>query len=89
VKEENESESMYQASGWNFGGFIKTLAEKSGGVLQVYQHDLQEFGIGLKKETAAVARLPLSLESTASVAQESLESVGQVVEDFGSSVWRG
>jgi hypothetical protein len=55
----------------------------------VYQHDLQEFGIGLKKETAAVARLPLSLESTASVAQESLESVGQVVEDFGSSVWRG
>ncbi|CAM6009178.1 unnamed protein product [Sphagnum balticum] len=85
AKEENESESI----GWNFGGFIKTLAEKSGGVLQVYQHDLQEFGIGLKKETAAVARLPLSLESTASVAQESLESVGQVVEDFGSSVWRG
>jgi hypothetical protein len=35
----------------------------------VYQHDLQEFGIGLKKETAAVTRLPLSLESTASVAQ--------------------
>ncbi|CAK9229176.1 unnamed protein product [Sphagnum troendelagicum] len=89
VEEEKESESMPQARGWNFGAFIKNLAEKSGGVLQTYQHDLQEFGIGLKKETAAVACLPLYLESAASVARESLETVGQVVEDFGSSVWRG
>ncbi|KAH9559990.1 hypothetical protein CY35_06G083900 [Sphagnum magellanicum] len=86
---------MPQARGWNFGAFVKNLAEKSGGVLQAYQHDLQEFGIGLKKETAAVARLPLYLESAASVARvpsftvESLETVGQVVEDFRSSVWRG
>jgi hypothetical protein len=40
---------------------------QSGRVLHAYQHDLQEFGIGLKKETAAVARLPLYLESAASV----------------------
>ncbi len=52
---------------------------QSGGVLQVYQHDLQEFGIGLKKETAAVARLPLSLESTASVAQVPLPTAYMLV----------
>ncbi len=45
----------------------------------MYQHDLQEFGIGLKKETAAVARLPLSLESTASVAQVPLPTAYMLV----------
>ncbi len=45
----------------------------------MYQHDLQEFGIGLKKETAAVARLPLSLESTASVAQVLLPTAYMLV----------
>ncbi|CAM6047394.1 unnamed protein product [Sphagnum compactum] len=86
---QESSAPPHSLRGWNFGAFVKNLAEKSGGVLQAYQHDLQEFGIGLKKETAAVARLPLYLESAASVARESLETVGQVVEDFGSSVWHG
>lgn len=66
-------------------------------MLQAYRKDLQEFGSGLKKETSIIAHvaahavkdLPASLETGASVAQESLESVGQVIEDFGSSVWRG
>jgi hypothetical protein len=31
----------------------------------------------------------LSEDLCSLVMQESLESVGQVVEDFGSSVWRG
>jgi hypothetical protein len=54
---------------------------QSGGVLQAYQHDLQEFGIGLKKETAAVACLPLYLESTASVARvPSFTVVGPLLE---------
>ena len=67
------------------------------GVLQTYQQDLKEFGIGLKKETAAITGvtahvvkdLPTSIETGATVAQESLETVGQTLEDFGSSVWRG
>ncbi|XP_024390651.1 uncharacterized protein [Physcomitrium patens] len=76
---------------------MKTIAEKSGGVLQTYQQDLKEFGIGLKKETEVISGvtahvvkdLPLSLETGASVAQESLETVGQTLEVFGSTVWRG
>ncbi|KAJ7560806.1 hypothetical protein O6H91_03G000100 [Diphasiastrum complanatum] len=84
-------------SGWSFGSFVKSLATKSEEVLQAYQKDLQEFGLGLKKETAAAAEvtaravkvLPQSLETSAVVAQESLEAVGQSLEDFGSSVWRG
>jgi hypothetical protein len=94
---EQESPKETQASGWNFGGFMKTIAEKSGGVLQTYQQDLKEFGLGLKKETETITGvtahvvkdLPASLETGATVAQESLETVGQTLEEFGSSVWRG
>lgn len=90
--------SPNQTSGaWGFGGLVKSLALKSEEILQTYGKDLQEFGSGLKKESGAIADvaayavkdLPTSLESGASVAQESLESVGQAIEDFGSSVWRG
>ncbi|XP_024516818.1 BSD domain-containing protein 1 [Selaginella moellendorffii] len=89
--------NSWQSSAWSFGSLVKSLTSKSEEVLQAYQRDLQEFGIGLKRETTvaaevtahAVKDLPISLESTAAVAQESLEAVGQKLEDFGSSVWRG
>ncbi|KAH0470858.1 hypothetical protein IEQ34_000581 [Dendrobium chrysotoxum] len=79
------------------GSLIKTFASKSESVIQTYRRDLEEFGSGLKKETAAIREvatravrdLPSSLEAGASVAQESLESVGQAIDDFGGSVWRG
>ncbi|KAJ0977573.1 hypothetical protein J5N97_013047 [Dioscorea zingiberensis] len=82
---------------WSFDGLIKTIASKSETVIQTYRRDLEEFGSGLKKETTAlreaasraVMDLPGSLEAGASVAQESLESVGQVIDDLGSSVLRG
>lgn len=74
---------------WNFGGFIKTIASKSESVIQNYRRDLQEFGSGLKKETAVIRGVAsVSLEAGASVAQESLESVGQAIDDIGSSVWK-
>ncbi|XP_077218693.1 uncharacterized protein LOC143852926 [Tasmannia lanceolata] len=87
----------FSSSSWSFGGLIKTFATKSESVLQTYRRDLEEFSSGLKKETSvirdvatrAVKDLPISLETGASVAQESLESVGQAIDDFGSSVWRG
>ncbi|KAL3682998.1 hypothetical protein R1sor_001020 [Riccia sorocarpa] len=87
------------ASPWSFGfgSLVKTLASKSGEVLQAYQRDLHEFADGLKKETEVVAEvtvhavkdLPHTLETGAVVAQESLETVGQTLEDFGGSIWRG
>ncbi|CAL9178618.1 unnamed protein product [Musa hybrid cultivar] len=81
--------------GWR--GLMKTFATKSESVIQTYRRDLEEFGSGLKKETAsireaaarAVLDLPGSLEAGASAAQESLESVGHAFDDFGGSVWRG
>nr|DAD19378.1 TPA_asm: hypothetical protein HUJ06_020841 [Nelumbo nucifera] len=84
-------------SGWSFGGFIKTFATKSESVLQTYRRDLEEFSSGLKKETEAireatsraVKELPASIEAGASAAQESFESVGQAIDVFGSTVWRG
>lgn len=78
---------------WSFGGLMKTIASKSESVIQTYRRDLEEFSSGLKMETAAirevVKELPLSLEVGASVAQESLESVGQAIDDIGASVWKG
>ncbi|KAL5157590.1 BSD domain-containing protein 1 [Glycine soja] len=80
---------------WSFGGLIQTLASKSESVLENYRRDLEEFGSGLRKETAvireatsrAVQDLPASLDVGASVAQESLESVGQAIDDIGINVW--
>ncbi|KAL2341212.1 hypothetical protein Fmac_009152 [Flemingia macrophylla] len=82
-------------SAWSFGGLIQTLASKSESVLENYRRDFEEFGSGLRKETAvireaasrAVKDLPASLDAGASVAQESLESVGQAIDDIGSTVW--
>ncbi|XAR57158.1 hypothetical protein NMG60_11025198 [Bertholletia excelsa] len=81
-------------SAWSFGGLIKTLASKSESVIETYRRDLEEFGSGLRKETAvirevasrAVRDLPTSLEAGAAVAQESLESVGQAIDNIGSTV---
>ncbi|KAI3979935.1 hypothetical protein MKX01_042589 [Papaver californicum] len=83
--------------GWNFGGLIKNIATKSESVLQTYRQDLSDFSSGLKIETSilrevaskVVKELPTTFESGTSVATESLESVGQAIDDFGSSVWRG
>uniref|UniRef100_A0A5B7A4D4 Putative BSD domain-containing protein 1-like n=2 Tax=Davidia involucrata TaxID=16924 RepID=A0A5B7A4D4_DAVIN len=80
---------------WTFGSsLIKTLASKSESVIDTYRRDLEEFGSGLKKETAvirevtsrAVKDLPTSLEAGAAVAQESLESVGQAIDSLGNTV---
>lgn len=79
---------------WSLGGLIKTLAAKSETVIQTYRRDLEEFRSGLKEETAAlrtaaarvVRGLPVSLEAGAAAAQESLEAVGQAVDDLGGSV---
>ncbi|XP_050240335.1 uncharacterized protein LOC126689250 [Quercus robur] len=81
---------------WSFGGLIKTIASKSESVIQTYRRDIEEFGSGLKKETSvirevasrAVTDFPASLDAGTSVAQESLESVGQAIDDIGSSVWK-
>ena len=56
----------------------------------------REFGSGLKKETSmirevtscAVMDFLASLNAGASVPQESLELVGQAIDDIGSSVWK-
>ncbi|KAK4775765.1 hypothetical protein SAY87_023726 [Trapa incisa] len=81
---------------WSFGGLIQTLATKSESVIQNYRRDLEDLGSGLRKETElireaasrAVKDLPASLEVGASVAQESLESVGQAIDDIGATVWK-
>ncbi|KFK23730.1 hypothetical protein AALP_AAs39056U000200 [Arabis alpina] len=79
-------------SPWSFNHLIKTLTTKS----ESYRRDIAEFGSELKKETSvirqvasrAVKDLPDSLELGASVAQESLESVGQAIDDIGATVWK-
>ncbi|XP_076938461.1 uncharacterized protein LOC143606644 [Bidens hawaiensis] len=78
-------------SAWNFGStLMKTLASKSESVIETYRRDLEEFSSGIKKETAvildAVKDLPTSLEAGTGLAQESLESVGQAIDDIGSTV---
>ncbi|XP_065863476.1 uncharacterized protein [Euphorbia lathyris] len=81
---------------WSFGGLIQTLATKSESMIENYRKDLEEFGSGIRKETSvirevasrAVKDLPGSLEVGASVAQESLETVGQAIDDIGATVWK-
>ncbi|KAM1001568.1 hypothetical protein TB2_007927 [Malus domestica] len=61
--------------GWMFGDLIKTLSTRSESVIETYRRDLQEFGLGLKKEIE--------------VAQGSLETVGHVIDEFGNTVLQG
>lgn len=64
--------------------------------MDTYRRDLEEFSSGLKKETEvirkaaskAVKDLPGSFEAGAAVAQEKLESVGQVIDDFTEIIVR-
>ncbi|CAK9318586.1 unnamed protein product [Citrullus colocynthis] len=84
------------STGWSFGGLIRTLTIKSESVISNYRRDLEELGSGLRMETSmirevasrAVKDLPTTLDVGASVAQESLESVGQAIDDIGSAVWK-
>ncbi|XP_060217739.1 uncharacterized protein LOC132645023 [Lycium barbarum] len=89
---ENTPTSPNPTNAWT--SLFKTIATKSESVVQNYRRDLQEFSTGLKLETAtirevasrAVKDLPARLESGAAVAQESLESVGQAIDNIGSTV---
>ena len=84
------------STSWSFGGLIKTIATKSESVISNYRRDLEELGSGLRKETSvirevasrAVKDLPTTLDVGASVVQESLESVGEAIDDIGSAVWK-
>ncbi|XP_057773738.1 uncharacterized protein LOC130993034 [Salvia miltiorrhiza] len=80
---------------WGIGStLLKTIASKSESLIDNYYKDLQEFSSGFKKETAvireaasrAVQELPARLESGAAIAQESLEAVGQAIDNVGSTV---
>ncbi|XP_071693700.1 uncharacterized protein [Rutidosis leptorrhynchoides] len=82
-------------SAWTFGSsLMKTLASKSESVIETYRRDLEDFSSGIKKETAVIRQatvnvlkdLPASLETGAGLAQESLESVGQAIDDLGNTV---
>ncbi|KAJ6981059.1 hypothetical protein NC653_024446 [Populus alba x Populus x berolinensis] len=72
---------------WSLGSLIQTLATKSESVMEIYKKDLEEFGSGLKKETAiirdvasrAVHDLPASFEASAAVAQETIDGIGSTV----------
>ncbi|KAK8585785.1 hypothetical protein V6N13_050757 [Hibiscus sabdariffa] len=81
------------SSMWSFGGLVKNLASKSESVIESYRKDFEELGSGLKKETEVIRSVASravneSLDIGASVAQEKLESVGQAIDDIGSSVWK-
>lgn len=92
----NDAAATSSSSSWSFGNLIKTLATKSESVIGSYRRELEEFGSELKKESSvirqvasrAVKDLPGSLDIGASVAQESLESVGQAIDDIGATVWK-
>ncbi|KAH6816516.1 hypothetical protein C2S51_021336 [Perilla frutescens var. frutescens] len=82
-------------STWGFGStLLQSIASKSESLIDNYYKDLQEFSSGFKKETSvireaasrAVQELPARLESGAAIAQESLEAVGQAIDNVGSTV---
>ncbi|KNA03690.1 hypothetical protein SOVF_206600 [Spinacia oleracea] len=85
-----QSENHPATPTWGFvGGLIKTFATKSESVIETYRRDLQEFSSGLKMETQVFKEVASSsLEVGASKAQESLESVGQAIDNIGSVVWK-
>ena len=69
--------------GWSFGGLIQTLSIKSESVIETYRRDLQEFGTGLKNETAAFR------EVASRVVKEFPTSIEVGASEFGSSVLKG
>ncbi|CAA0807081.1 BSD domain-containing protein [Striga hermonthica] len=83
------------SSSWAFGSTLfQTLASKSETLIDHCYKDFQEFSTGLKKETSVIRQaasrvvqdLPARLESGAAIAQESLEAVGQAIDNVGSTV---
>lgn len=81
----NPSSSDSNNTAWNFGSFLETLASKSESI----RHDLHEFSSELKKETSFIRQVASrAVDAGTSVAQESLESVGQAIDDIGASVWK-
>ncbi|KAI6705148.1 hypothetical protein NL676_008110 [Syzygium grande] len=75
ARREEAAPELDRPSNSQWGGLMKTLATKSESVLETYRHDLQEFGLGLRKEIQ--------------VAQGLLEDVGQAIDELGSSVLKG
>ncbi|XP_071723376.1 uncharacterized protein [Rutidosis leptorrhynchoides] len=80
-----DPENVVHASAWDFGGLIKTLASKSESVIENYRRDFKELGDGLKREASVISEV---VDKGTSVAQESLETVGQAIDDIGASVWK-
>lgn len=85
------------SNAWTFGStLLRSLASKSEMIVDTYRRDIEEFSSGLKKESEiirkaaskAVKDLPGSLEAGAEFAQEKLESVGQVIDDFTEIIAR-
>ncbi|EPS60092.1 hypothetical protein M569_14713 [Genlisea aurea] len=82
-------------SSWGFGSAVlDSIAAKSASFLDNYQKDIEEFSSGFRRETSiireaarrAVSNLPSRLESGAAVAQESLEAVGQAIDDVAELI---
>ncbi|KAM7257506.1 hypothetical protein ACFE04_013247 [Oxalis oulophora] len=73
---EPNSEPNPNTSVWSFNNLIKTLASKS----ETYR---REFNDGLMKEASVISSV---VDKGTTVAQESLESVGQAIDDIGSTV---
>ncbi|KAL0348779.1 UNVERIFIED_CONTAM: hypothetical protein Sangu_1105700 [Sesamum angustifolium] len=90
----NHETNPSPTSSWFGSTLFRTIASKSESLLDNYYKDLQEFSSGLQKETSvirqvasrAVQDLPARLESGAAIAQESLEAVGQAIDNVGSTV---
>lgn len=79
----NPNPNPSAGGGWSFGGLIKTLTTKSESVIETYRRDLQEFGTGLKNETAAFR------EVASRVVKELPASIEVGASEFGSSVLKG
>ncbi|KAL8158101.1 hypothetical protein AgCh_002709 [Apium graveolens] len=85
------------SNAWSFGStLLRSIATRSEAIVETYRRDIEEFSSGLKKESdvivkaasKAVKDIPGSLEAGAGFAQEKLESVGQVIDDFTEIIAR-
>ncbi|KAK9086649.1 hypothetical protein Syun_029043 [Stephania yunnanensis] len=70
---------------WTFGDLLKTVASRSESVIQTYRRDLEEFGSGLKSETAlirdAATRVVKDLPGSIEAAQGSIGSIWKAIDD--------
>ncbi|KAL2534551.1 BSD domain-containing protein [Abeliophyllum distichum] len=95
VSPNSQPDPPTKSNPWAFGStLLRTIASKSESLIDNYYKDLREFSSELKEETSvirqaasrAVHDLPARLESGAAIAQESLEAVGQAIDNVGSTV---